>query len=107
MTKPQRVNLRNREYNKRYRSEMRTRMKNVLEAVDKEDYESAVTMLSDDAENPHPRPSRGFGTFCWLPESGELYGFFSSRFHFLLVLICSGVARKKTDRGDLSLLMRA
>jgi len=46
LTKPQRVNLRNREYNKRYRSEMRTRTKNVLEAVDKGDYETAVTLLS-------------------------------------------------------------
>jgi large subunit ribosomal protein L7/L12 len=46
LTKPQRVNLRNREYNKRYKSEMRTRTNNVLEAVDKGDYETAVTLLS-------------------------------------------------------------
>ena len=45
-TKPQRVNARNREYNKQYRSEMRTRIKRVLEAVDEGDYGVAQPMLS-------------------------------------------------------------
>lgn len=45
-TKPQRVNIRNREYNKMYRSEMRTRMKRVREAVDEGDYSAAVPALS-------------------------------------------------------------
>merc|ERR1719428_703071 len=45
-TKPQRVNARNREYNRQYRSEMRTRIKRVLEAVDEGDYGVAQPVLS-------------------------------------------------------------
>merc|ERR1719326_2617485 len=45
-TKPQRVNKRNREYNKVYRSEMRTRIKRVLESVEEGDYEVAQPVLS-------------------------------------------------------------
>jgi len=45
-TKPQRVNLRNREYNKRYKSEMKTRIRNVKEAVEERDYNNAVELLS-------------------------------------------------------------
>merc|ERR1711934_1122188 len=45
-TKPQRVNKRNYEYNKAYKSEMRTRIRRVLEAVDEGDYSVAVPTLS-------------------------------------------------------------
>lgn len=45
-TKPQRVNKRNREYNKKYKSEMRTRIKRVLEVVKDGDYAAAVPTLS-------------------------------------------------------------
>merc|ERR1719454_917303 len=45
-TKPMRVNARNREYNKMYRSEMRTRIKRVLEATEEGDYSVAVPTLS-------------------------------------------------------------
>merc|ERR1719331_3068221 len=45
-TKPQRVNKRNYEYNKQYRSEMRTRIKRVLEVVETGDYQVAVPVLS-------------------------------------------------------------
>merc|ERR1719231_1474858 len=41
-----RVNARNREYNKMYRSEMRTRIKRVLEATEQGDYSVAVPTLS-------------------------------------------------------------
>merc|ERR1719478_708029 len=44
-TKPQRVNKRNREYNKQYKSEMRTRIKRVLEA-EEGDYAAATPVLS-------------------------------------------------------------
>ena len=45
-TKPQRVNARNREYNKGFRSDMRTRIKRVLEAVKEGDYQVAPPVLS-------------------------------------------------------------
>merc|ERR1711988_129885 len=45
-TKPQRVNKRNYEYNKMYKSEMRTRIRRALEAVDEGDYSVAVPTLS-------------------------------------------------------------
>jgi len=45
-TKPMRTNARNREYNKMYRSEMRTRIKRVLEAEEEGDYSVASSMLS-------------------------------------------------------------
>ncbi len=45
-TKPMRVNERNRVYNKNYRSEMRTRIKRVFEAVEGGDYGEASTALS-------------------------------------------------------------
>jgi len=45
-TKPQRVNRRNREYNKKYKSEMRTRIKRVEEAYEEGDYGVAVPLLS-------------------------------------------------------------
>jgi len=45
-TKPMRVNKRNYEYNKQYRSEMRTRIKRVLESVEEGDYSVALPTLS-------------------------------------------------------------
>merc|ERR1712146_707481 len=45
-TKPQRVNQRNYEYNKGYRSEMRTRIKRVEEVVKDGDYGVAQPLLS-------------------------------------------------------------
>merc|ERR1719310_2685730 len=45
-TKPMRVNERNRQYNKQYKSEMRTRIKRVLEATEEGDYSVAVPQLS-------------------------------------------------------------
>merc|ERR1719502_1910709 len=41
-----RTNARNREYNKMYRSEMRTRIKRVLESVETGDYSVALPTLS-------------------------------------------------------------
>ena len=45
-SKATRVNLRNREYNKKYKSEMRTRVKRVGEAVSEGEYSVASTLLS-------------------------------------------------------------
>uniref|UniRef100_A0A7S3AKB5 Ribosomal protein S20 n=1 Tax=Haptolina ericina TaxID=156174 RepID=A0A7S3AKB5_9EUKA len=46
MTKATRVNVRNREYNKKYKSEMKTKIKRVFEAVAAEDYSVAFQTLS-------------------------------------------------------------
>jgi len=64
-TKPQRVNLRNREYNKRYKSEMKTRIRNVKEAVEERNYNpedmdvddwlaraGSPVMMAEDAATP-------------------------------------------------------
>lgn len=45
-TKATRVNIRNRAYNRKYRSEMRTRIKGVLEAIEGADYAEAGSKLS-------------------------------------------------------------
>ena len=45
-TKATRVNQKNREYNKKYKSEMRTRVKRVGEAVSEGEYSVASTLLS-------------------------------------------------------------
>jgi len=45
-SKATRVNIRNREYNKMYKSEMRTRIKRVGEAVKEGDYTVAAPLLS-------------------------------------------------------------
>ena len=45
-SKATRVNRRNREYNKQYKSEMRTRIKRVLESVEEGDYQVALPTLS-------------------------------------------------------------
>ena len=45
LTKPERVNLRNRQYNKKYKSEMKTRIKNVVKAVEEGDLTKSNEML--------------------------------------------------------------
>jgi len=46
LTKPQRTNKRRREYNKMYKSEMKTAIKRVFEAVDGGDYQDASSRLN-------------------------------------------------------------
>lgn len=57
-TKPQRVNARNREYNKQYKSEMRTRIKRVRTALLNTGSDSAQSGGSGRLDSPLPLPLR-------------------------------------------------